>query len=100
MIHVTQLRITNGKLYKRRMYRKFVRNQDELEQLQVKIMNDFIADKYPGGLPPQDPESRTPFITVDSTYVSIPDREFLHYLVAELKFKSIPPKLLNLFRKP
>lgn len=100
MLHVTSLRITNGKLYKRRMMRKFVRNLDELKQLEQEKMNDFIAEKYPQGLPPQDPDSKTPFITVDSTYVNVPDREFLHYLVAVVNVKKIPQKYLNLFRKP
>ena len=98
MIHVTSLRITNGKLYKRRLKNKFPQNLDELKLIEEKAKNDFIKDHYPDGIPEQDPESKTEFITVDLTFVTIPDREFLYYLVKELNFKTIPPKLIEIVK--
>jgi hypothetical protein len=98
MIHITSLRITNGKLYKRKLHNKFTKDLPELKAFEDEQKEKFIKKKFPEGLPLQDPDSRTEFITVDSTHVTIPDREFLFYLVKELNFKSIPPKLIQLVK--
>lgn len=96
MLHVTSVRITNGKLTKRKFKNKFLRNTDELIQLETKIKDDFLKVKYPEGIPFQDPDSKQEFITVDLTHVTIPDREFLYYLVKDLNFKTIPNKIIEL----
>lgn len=98
MLHVTSLRITNGKLYKRKLHNKFFSTIEELKAFETETRDKFIKKKYPEGIPEQEPDSHREFLTVDSTLVTIPDREFLFYLVKELKFKTIPPKLIELVK--
>lgn len=98
MLHVTSLRITNGKLYKRKFHNKFFSNLEELKSFEDETKDKFIKKKYPEGIPEQDPDSHREFLTVDSTLVTVPDREFLYYLVKELNFKTIPTKIIELVK--
>lgn len=99
MIHIKQIRINcNKKLYKRKPNNIFVRNEKELESFLETKQKRFLANKFPGGVPEQDPYSRTQFCTTDSTHITVPDKEFLHYLVTVLNMKSIPEKYVELLK--
>jgi len=97
MIHVISLRIVNGKTYRRKLERKFVRNIEEINQLEADAIAKFIAIRYPDGIPPQDEDSKTPFVSAGTTYITIPDHKFISYLVTELKYKRIPEDIKKLF---
>jgi len=99
MIHITSIRIKCGKLYQRKLHNKFTRDLSELKSYEDEQKQKFIAKKFPEGLPAPDPDSKTEFITVDVTHVTIPDREFLFYLVKELNFKTIPQKFIQLAKE-
>lgn len=99
MIHVKMIRIWhNNKLFKRKLKNCFVRSEEELDRLLEQKQNKYLKAKFPNGIPEQNQDSRVPFCTTDSTHITIPDKEFLHYLVTILNMKSIPEKYVELLK--
>jgi len=100
MLHIHSIRITDGnKCYKPKMMKNtFVKNIECVEAFEHEELSKFIQKKYPNGIPLSRDLKLVPLVS-NATYISIPDREFLHYLVAKLNYKTIPQQIINLFRK-
>jgi hypothetical protein len=80
------------------MKNSFVKTIHEVEAFEESELKKFVERKYPLGIPANRDMKAKPLI-VNATHIFVPDREFLHYLVAKLNYKTIPQEILNLFRK-
>jgi len=100
MLHIHSIRITDGKrCYRPKVLKNiFVQNIEGVEAFEHEVLSKFIQKKYPNGIPLSRDLKLVPLVS-NATYISIPNREFLHYLVAKLNYKTIPKQIINLIRK-
>ena len=97
MIIINSIRITDGrKCYKAKPVKNtFVKTEDEVEAFADEKGSEFIKAKYPDGLPASRDMQRKPILS-EVTSTTVPDKEFMNYLVHEMKFTFISKEIVKL----
>jgi hypothetical protein len=82
-------RVNNGRQYRKRFSRNYVRNLRELEEAEQAHLRTFINNRYPKG------RKHTHDVTIDSSFTVIPDIEFINHLFRS-GYERIPKKYWEL----